>query len=154
MALQQAADRLGVLVDDVSGNKDDVSHMLRDLHYTVQHPVVNAADEFTLIPRTRVAGYVVACSFVAETAVGAAANSLDGQLYYDDGAGGAAVALSSLYDGTATAVPADERCDFVQTAAHQETLIPAGSRVYVNVTVNGAGDDWDGTVFQTHFRSQ
>lgn len=153
MAIKSGTERLGVLVDDETGLKDDVSNKIRDTYLTVQHPVVNAADEFTLVPATIEACYLQSCSFVPESSVAAGANSLDGQLYYNDGAGGAGTALSSLYDGTASAVTADQSSAFVQTAAHQQTLIPAGSRIYVNVTVNGGGDDWDGTVFLTRLRA-
>ena len=128
MPYQQATDRIGALVDDNATNKDDISHMLRDQFVTVQHSVVNAANEFTLVPVTTAACFIVSCSFVTESGVPVVANSLSAEIYYDDGAGGAAVSLSDVWDGTAAVIAADQSQSFAHSAADLDVDDGQGDR--------------------------
>lgn len=73
-------------------------------------------------------------SIAATQAANAA--SRDYQLFYDDGAGGSATAITAELDGTATAVTAAVNNALTVTP---NVTIPAGSRVYLNTTHNGAG---------------
>ena len=153
MTLEFDAKRVASQLDDDHGDEDVYQKAVRDIQFTAQHPVV-AADDHTLVASTPVAGYLVGIDYVVETTGPAQANSLNVLFEYDDGAGGAGTALSTVTDGTATAATADQLTAGVQTAAHQATLIPAGSRIFATITVNGGGDTWDGTLFQLHFRQQ
>jgi len=64
-----------------------------------------------------------------------ATNSVDITLYKDDGAGGAAVALATAYNGTATDLTAKQRYAF--TGVTNTVEIAAGSRIYALVETNG-----------------
>lgn len=153
MALEQGTRRIAMLVDDVATNPDDLDFNARDIFLTCQHPVV-AADDHTLVARTPAAGYLVDIDYVVETTGPLNANSLNVLFEYDDGAAGGGTALSTVTDGTALAVTQDVNTRGTQTAAHQQTLIPAGSRIFATITVNGGGDTWDGTLFQLRFRQE
>jgi hypothetical protein len=92
--------------------------------------------EINLISATPAAGKLVSANIGIQVTQAAAANSHDYRIYYDDGAGGSAVALTSLYDGSATAVTANVLNAFTVTAG---VAIPAGSRVYVVTAKSGCG---------------
>ena len=153
MTLELDAKRIASQLDDIHGDEDVYQKAVRDIFYTAQHPVV-AADDHTLVPKTTVAGYLVDINYVVETTGPLNANSLNVLFEYDDGAGGADTALSTVTDGTALEVTQDVLTAGTQTEAHKATLIPAGSRIFATITVNGGGDTWDGTLFQLQFRQQ
>lgn len=153
MTLELDAKRIASQLDDALGDKDAYQKAIRDIFFTCQHPVV-ADDDHTLVAKTPVAGYLVGIDYVVETTVPAQAASLNVLFEYDDGAGGADVALSTVTDGITLAVTQDVNTPGTQTAAHQLTLIPAGSRIFATITVNGAGALWNGTLFQLRFRQQ
>ena len=126
----------------------DLTYALR--HHTVRdtEDVPNGAKEITLINVTKYDAQLISASFIPETGVAANAASLNAQLLYDDGAGGAPTALSTDWDGTALTSVSGQVSALVVTPA---TTIPAGSRVYVAITVNAGGDVWDETGFETEY---
>lgn len=150
MALQPSTVRLGVLVDDTATGKDDVDQVLRDIFPHANADIQNGATEITLQGNLERPAYLQSASFVPETAVVANAASLDAQIMYDDGAAGAAVALCDLWNGTLLTSVAVQRNLFANPLVG--ILIPAGSRIYVNITVNAGGDIWDDTAFEAKLR--
>lgn len=127
----------------------DLDYALRN--HTVQsaEDVTAAGKEVTLVNVTKFAANVVSASFCPETGVVGAGASLSARLFHDDGAGGGPVALCTLWNGvTETSVDG-------QVSAFAGMLvgvdIPLGSRIYVDVTVNGAGAAWDETGFELEY---
>ena len=156
MTLELDAKRVASQLDDDLGDEDVFQKAVRDIAFTCQHPFANAANEFTLVASTPTIGYVVGCSFTTETTQAVLTDSLEASLLYDDGAGGVAgaTALATAYSGVTSGVTANETQDLAQTAAHQVTEIPAGSRIYLDVAQEVAGAAWDATVVQLRFRQK
>ena len=152
MALETSTKRLGVLVVDTTTGMADVVEVLRDTFPCVTADITNAAVEITIVNNLERPARLRAASWIPETTVGAAANQLGFQIVYDDGAGGAPVALTNLYSPVAAGTTAYTRLAFVQTAAMQVILIPAGSRIYVDVTVIAGGAAYNDTSFQANLR--
>lgn len=123
-------------VPTVGTASDFEERVARDTFSGAATFVLAATGEITLIPSTLAAAKTTAANLSIVTTVDATANSRDYQLFYDDGAGGTPVALSSELVGTATAVTAAVRNPLTITAG---VTIPAGSRVYLNSTHNGCG---------------
>ena len=151
MALQPSTARLGALVDDTAIGQTDVDQLIRDIFPNTNADIAgDAAVEITLIGNLERPAYLQSASFIPETAVALAANSMSAQVFYDDGAAGAAVALSDLWDGTALTSLAAQRNALANPLVG--TLIPAGSRVYIDLAWNGAGAAWDDTGFEAKLR--
>ena len=154
MTLELDAKRVASQLDDDHGDEDVFQKAVRDIAFTCQHPFANAANQFTLVASTPTIGYVVGCSFTTETTRAVLTDSLEASLMYDDGAGVGATALATAYSGVTSGVTANETQDLTQTAAHQVTEIPAGSRIYLDVAQEVAGSTWDATVVQLRFRQK
>lgn len=154
--LKPQTDRIGVLVDDGADHRDDVSQALRDQLVTSMQEVTDAAEEHTLVAYLPRAAYCVGIYATPSNTVAAGATSLSLDCEYDDGAGGADTALMTTFNGTVSTATADQTITFTQTAAHQQTLIPAGSRIFVTSSQNGGGGggNWEDTLFQLHLRYQ
>lgn len=141
MAATVTLGRLFEVLAKMVGNTADNATLLNDNLKIVkaaggaQMPATGTL-EFTLIAKTEAALRLKEAHLMAQATLAAAAASRDWQIQYDDGAGGTAVTLTSLYDGTATAVTAAVRNAMTVTAG---VIIPAGSRVYVESTVNSTG---------------
>ena len=150
MALETGTLRLGALVDDTATGRDDIDQCLRDIFPNVTADLTNAAVEITLINSLDRPAYIQTASFVPESTVGAAANHLSLQMFYDDGAGGAAVALTDLWSGVIPGTTAYTRVPFLNPVV--ATLIPVGSRIYCNVAVIAGGAAYDDTSIEAKLR--
>ena len=140
------AARLDSFVSQETTGSADHVYATRNRIFGACADVQNAAVEITLYGKTPYLCKITDGHFVPEASVATHADSLNAQLLYDDGAGGAAVALSDATDGTAAGVTGYARTDFPVLAT--TVSIPVGSRIYAAVSVNGAGDVWDDTHFE------
>jgi hypothetical protein len=131
-------DRLQSLVDELTNGPATLDVSLRYQTAQGQRDVdaLTGTIEITVVGVTSADAYISAASFVTETASAADGNSRNMELLYDDGAGGAAVSLSTDFDNTATAITAGQMTSLVVTPL---VSVPAGSRIYFNCTHNGTG---------------
>lgn len=143
-AAKEKALRIQALVDDTdqpaAGSDGETTKLLSYRQAEAEASWIADEDgpvEMTLVAKLPLDAQMLDGFITIRATQAANASSSDYQLFYDDGAGGAPVALSSEYDGTATAVTLNVRNALVLTAAHLATVIPAGSRIYCNSTENG-----------------
>ncbi len=132
------------LVDASTGADTAMRKVIRRKRIRVVFNVTNGAARFQ-IGKVEEACSVLACKFVPTSTVAANANSLSCALRKHDGAGGAATALSTTFDGTALGVTAQQETSL---AGLDETDTAAvGNWLELNVTVNGTGAAWGVTTF-------
>ena len=124
----------------------DHAYAVKNRTFGADADITNAAVQITLVGKTPYLSKITDGHFTPETGVTADGASLDAQLFYDDGAGAGATALSALLDGTTVTTVSNQRTDFPTLVV--AASIPVGSRIYVDITVNAGGDVWDDTHFE------
>jgi hypothetical protein len=146
-ALKDMYNRLASLVDELSTGQADLLNALLRKQYQGSKDIseLTGTLEITVCAATPYASRLTRASFVAETGVTAAANSRDMSLWYDNGAAGTAVELTTDLDGTAVTTVAGVTTNLTVTA---NITIPAGSRLYFESTHNSSGVAWDETFFE------
>jgi hypothetical protein len=131
---------LRILAKSITNLSDNdalaLEKLARDNFSGAAQLAATGTQEVTLCQKTKAPLRILEGSFAVLATSAADANSRDAQLKYDDGAGGTAVALSSLYDGTAVAMTQDVRNALTITAG---VIVPTGSRIYIESTANGCG---------------
>jgi len=138
--------RLASFVGQAGTGVVDHAYACQNRTFGVDADITNAAVQITLVGKTPYLSKITDGHFIPETGVAAAAASLSARLFFDDGAGAGATALSAIVDGTAVTTVSFQRADFPTLVTAQS--IPVGSRIYAAITVNGAGAVWNDTQFE------
>lgn len=156
MAFEEKTRRIASLLSDTdTGTPEDIDYALRFKKKSTTRDVTAATGtlDVTVIASLERASFMVSGSFVPESGQVAGANSRDVQLFYDDGAGGAATAISVLFDGTASDMDADQN-NALDFTGFTDDLVPATSRVFFRLTDNGTGFVMDETLLELEYKYQ
>jgi len=133
-------DLMEILAKSTSNLSDNTTILLDALRIvkarTSGQLIATGTQTLNLIMKTEQPMRLVEAALGIQVTQAANANSKSYRIAYDDGAGGADTNLTSLYDGTATAVTLDVRNAMTVTAG---VVIPTGSRVFLACTTNGTG---------------
>lgn len=122
-----------------SDNTDDLRELLARETFSMgrQCAASEPTHELTLVGSTKFACRLIDAQLTIDITEAKAATSRSYRIAYDDGAAGTPVNMTSLYDGTASAVTQDIVNDMTVTAG---VIVPAGSRIYVTSTENSTGN--------------
>jgi hypothetical protein len=131
-----------ILAKSVSNNADNTTlieqMLLREsFQGFAQIAASQAATEYTLHYPTKAASRLIDFTVFGEATESKGANSVSYVLYYDDGAGGTPVTLTSGLVGTAVDITVEVANAGTVTAG---IIIPAGSRLYVDTVEEGTGN--------------